>query len=430
MELTGLIGKKLGHSLSPQIHQRFYRITDTPGCYELFETPKDGLGPLLDCLESDGYTGVNVTIPYKSDVMPFLDDISAEAAAIGAVNTIHFHDGKRSGHNTDYYGLMTLFEKNSIAIHNTCVVILGSGGAAKCAHRLVQDMGAKDIYVASRSPQAAKNTDAVGYDALDKLSTIDVLINTTPVGMSPDTHGCPVSDDVIKKSENVVDIIYNPAETVLLRKAKMFGKKAANGLLMLSAQALKAQEIWTGQTYNATVYDNVFAHLKRITQKTNIVLIGMPGSGKTTIGKHLAERKGMAFADTDDLIEKDHGPIPDIFSNEGEPVFREYEFEAAQQTAALCDTVISTGGGIILHERNMRILEETGIIVFLDRPLDKLLRDTDMSTRPLLADGKAALIALYEKRHPLYQKYAQMTPDNTSDIDACIDDIINKLEES
>ncbi len=426
----GLLGKKLGHSLSPQIHHKFYDIVNIDGSYELFETSESGLGALIEDLEKKGYTGLNVTIPYKTQVMQYLNEISAEAAAIGAVNTILIKDAKRYGYNTDYFGLKTLFSQNGIKIKNQRVVILGSGGAAKCAHRLIKDEGAGEVIVTSRNPENAdKAMRTVGYDSLEELDSIDVLLNTTPVGMSPSVGVCPVSDAVIQKSGIVVDIIYNPWQTLLLKKAQEFGKKSVNGLLMLSAQAIKAQEIWNNQKYDNTVYQDVFSFLQSLlAKKTNIVLIGMPGSGKSSIGKTLAKRLGMNFVDTDTLVEKEHGAIPKIFGEKGESVFRQYEHEAAKKAAQLSNTVISTGGGIILDEKNIKVLRATGTIVFLKRPLEKLLTDIDTSGRPLLPD-KEALCTLFEKRNPLYHKYADYIADNTSDMDTCINDIIKYYEE-
>ena len=429
---TGLIGKKLGHSLSPQIHQRFYDITNTQGSYRLFETPRNKIGTLLETLESDGYTGLNVTIPHKTDVMRWLDHISEKAEAIGAVNTILLKNGERYGYNTDYYGLNTLLESSNISVKSKRVVILGTGGAARCTLKLVQDLEASEIIAVSRNPERSDPVfRAAGYDTLDSLDTIDVLINTTPVGMSPNADACPVGLAVIEKSKAVVDLIYNPWETQLLKHAKSGGKTYANGLLMLSAQAIKAQEIWNDKTYDQRIYQNVFQFLRSIAapQKTNIVLIGMPGSGKSTIGQRLSQKLGRRFADTDTMVEREHGSIPEIFKGQGEHVFRQYEHEAAVAVAKLENTVISTGGGIILNERNMQALGETGVIVFLDRPLKMLIDDTDTSSRPLLADGKKALTALYEKRYPLYQKYADMIPNNAEDIDTCVFDIIKKLED-
>lgn len=436
MKKNGLIGKTLGHSLSPQIHQKFYDITQVSGEYKLFETQKSRLGKLLDNLERQGYIGLNVTIPYKTEVMQYLDEISDEAMAIGAVNTILFKDSKRYGYNTDYYGLKTLFAQNGIDIKKSRVVILGTGGSAKCALKLMQDEGASETIVTSRNPQNADEAlYAVRYNALDALGSIDILINTTPVGMSPNIDACPVADSVIQKSTFVVDIIYNPQQTLLLKKAESYGKKGVNGLLMLSAQAIKAQEIWNSQEYADSVYKDVFLFLQNEflqntlrSKKTNIVLIGMPGSGKTSIGKRLADRLRMNFADTDALVEKQHGAIPKIFSEQGEPKFRDYEHEMAKTASELSNTVISTGGGVILNEKNMRVLGSTGIIVFLKRPLQRLLDDIDTEGRPLLP-SKDALKSLFRQRDSLYHKYADYVADNTSDMDTCIADIINKLEE-
>ena len=432
MKKTGLIGKKLGHSLSPQIHTEFYRLTDMEGRYDLLETPESGLSALLDDLQAKEYTGVNVTIPYKKAVMPLLDELSDEASAIGAVNTIRFSDGRRCGHNTDVYGLKALLETNNITVAKQRVVILGTGGAARCAHYLSKDMGAREVITVSRSPETSDSVfGAVPYAALDALDTVDVLVNTTPVGMHPHTDASPVSQDVIRKCAAVIDLIYNPQQTQLLRYAAQLGKRWANGLLMLSAQAVKSQEIWNGATYAPDIYAAVHAHVAGILRgrKSNIVLIGMPGSGKTTIGQRLAAALGRRFVDTDDLIEEDHGPIPDIFATHGEAVFRKYENAAAQAAADMCGAVISTGGGIILDEQNMQALNRTSVIVFLDRPLDKLIADTDTSYRPLLKDGKAALTALYHQRYPLYNKYADITMGNNADIDTCVADIIQQTKE-
>ncbi|MGI5849432.1 MAG: shikimate dehydrogenase [Christensenellales bacterium] len=432
MKKAGLIGKKLGHSLSPKIHQKFYSLANIEGSYELFETPKTEIGTLLNRIKSEGYIGVNVTIPYKTEVMRYLDKVSAEAAAIGAVNTICFTSGKMQGYNTDYFGLKTLLDANGIVAYGKRIVILGTGGAARCAFRLMQDEGAAEVRTVSRSPEKAdQEMEAVGYDALRSYETIDILINTTPVGMSPNYNGCPVNADIVHKSGSIVDIIYNPPQTQLLKQAKAYGKICANGLMMLSAQGIKAQEIWNGEAYSAEMYQDVYNYLLRLIspKKTNVVLIGMPGSGKTSIGQRLAKKLGKEFVDTDAMIEAKFGPIPDIFSKQGEAVFREYEREAAELAASLSDTVISTGGGIILNPHNMQRLGQTGVIVFLDRPLEKLIKDTDISYRPLLAGGKDALTSLYNSRHALYKKYADIIPDNTRDIDDSVTDIISKLEE-
>lgn len=426
---AGLLGEKLSHSLSPAIHQKFWRMSGIAGSYELFESRRDGIEALLNRLEREGYIGINVTIPYKTEVMKHLNELSPEAEAIGSVNTVMFKGGRRLGYNTDYFGLKTLLDSSDIAIAGKSVVVLGTGGAARCALKLARDMGAQRVIAASRSPEKADVPGAVSYEVLNRLGSIDVLINTTPVGMSPHTDGCPVNESVIENCGSVVDLVYNPAETKLLSKAQTFGIKAVNGLGMLCAQAVKAQEIWNGQVYGGDIYNSVYKYMLRVVYKPNIVLIGMPGSGKTTVGRLLAERLGMEFIDTDAMVEQEHGPIPDIFNAEGEEAFRSYERKAAKKAAAAHGAVISTGGGIILDGRNIDALKETGTVVFLDRPLEALLKDTDTSGRPLLAGGKDAIAGLYRQRHGLYVKYADIITDNSSGAEVCAREIIEALED-
>lgn len=427
---AGLIGKKLSHSLSPQIHGRFYSLTDMQGSYELFEAPKDGLCALMDKLEGEGYTGVNVTIPYKTEIIKCLSELSPEAEAIGAVNTVLFSGGRRYGYNTDYYGLKDLLESAGVSVSGKAAVILGTGGAARCALKLLRDMGAAAVYTASRRPREADAVfGAISYGELEALPRVDMLVNTTPCGMYPDIVCCPVSPSVIAKCGCIIDLIYNPAETELMAQARELGIKAVNGLLMLCSQAVRSQEIWNDKTYGPGIYDAVYNYMQRKVYKVNFVLIGMPGSGKTTAGKLLAESLGMGFTDTDSMIEEEHGAISEIFSREGEAIFRIYEREAAVKVAARRGTVISTGGGIILDKANMEALRETGTVIFLDRPLEILMSETDTSGRPLLSGGKEAIAALYKQRHGLYTKYADIIQENASDAQSCVSEIIKKLEE-
>ena len=254
MVKAGLIGEKLGHSLSPKIHRKFYEYTGIKGSYELFEVDKDGLKDGIRALAQRGYNGVNVTIPYKQDVIPLVQKISPEAKRIGAVNTIDFSGDGYHGYNTDYFGLEILFDQNNIEIACRTAVILGWGGAARCVERLLLDKGIKTAAIISRTPKKVEaQSPAMGYTALPGMKDIDILVNTTPVGMYPDTDACPVSAAVIKNTKNVVDIIYNPAETQLLKHAKALGKKGVNGLLMLVGQAVRAQEIWNGKRFSDDV---------------------------------------------------------------------------------------------------------------------------------------------------------------------------------
>ncbi len=426
MIMAGLIGEKLSHSLSPQIHEKYGRLVGAKVVYRLHETPPECLPALLDELEAQGYTGVNVTIPYKKAVIPLIHTLSPEAQAIGAVNTIHFDNGRRIGHNTDFFGLKSLLEQGGIALKGKRVAVLGSGGAARCAYFLARDEGAAAVFTVSRHPDTAdSDLCATSYDALDHMDSIGVLINATPVGMHPRADACPVPDSVIKKCGAVVDTIYNPSETMLLKKAAALGLPHANGLWMLVAQAMAAEQIWTGRPFTMEECAAVHAYARR----SNVVLVGMPGSGKSTIGRLLAGRLGMGFLDTDVMIEAAHGPIPGIFASSSEAVFRQFEQTAACDAANTINTVISTGGGIVQTQDAMQALRETGVVVYVDRPLETLLNETETAGRPLLASGRGALIALYEKRHPLYNEYANIVVKNTADASACADTIIKKLEE-
>jgi shikimate dehydrogenase len=425
MVKAGLIGESLRHSLSPQIHEKYGRLIGTDIHYDLLETPPEGLAGLLDRLEADGYMGVNVTIPYKKAVMPYLHTLSPQAQAIGAVNTIRFENGRRTGHNTDYFGMKSLLERHNISLAGQRVAVLGSGGAARCAYFLAKDEGASEVFTISRHPKAADTElNTVSYDALAHLDHIGVLINATPVGMHPHTDACPVPDTVINKCGAVVDTIYNPAETQLLKKAAALNLPHANGLWMLCAQALAAQAVWTGRPFTM----DECAAVHEFVLRSNIVLIGMPGSGKSTVGRLLSDRLGLSFVDTDAMVEATHGSIPVIFAAKGEAIFRGYELSAAREAASLVRVVLSTGGGIVQTEQAMLALRESGIIVYVDRPLETLLMETETEGRPLLADGRSALIALYEKRYQLYRGYADIIVENTADAQSCAENIIKKLE--
>jgi len=427
---AGLIGGKLSHSLSPQIHEKYWRLSGMLGRYALIETDERHLKERLDEIQAQGFAGVNVTIPHKTAVMRCLDVISPEADAIGAVNTVHFRSGKRIGHNTDYFGLKSLLDRNGFTLTGSRVAILGSGGAARCALALCRDEQAAEVLVVSRSPEKADAMlNAVGYEALDASDRIDLLINATPSGMFPHTGECPVSDAVIQKCENIADMIYNPARTLLLQKAAKLGKGAVNGLWMLCAQAIKAQEIWTGRPFEEPICRTIYEGLKEPVPRSNIVLIGMPGSGKSTVGQILAERLFYRFADTDAMVEAQHGLIQTIFDTQGEAVFRDMELKAARQAACRQNCVVSTGGGIVQTGAAMDALKETGIVVYIDRPLEKLLNEVDISGRPLLAGGRQQLIALFQKRRALYRQYADVVIDNSGSARQCAEQIIQKLED-
>lgn len=396
----GLIGEKLGHSYSKEIHNL---IADYG--YELREVKREELGAFMT---ERAFSGINVTIPYKKSVMDYLDVISDDAKKIGAVNTVVNRDGKLYGYNTDFYGLKALLIHNGVSVRNKKVLILGSGGTSDTAYNVVTGLKAKEAIKVSRT----KKDGFVTYDEAARLhSDADVIINATPVGMYPDDDGVPVNIGLFPSLSAVIDAIYHPLRTNLVSDAEKRGIKACGGLYMLVAQAVYAAALFENKKPDENLIDDVYG--KILNDKRNIVLIGMPSSGKTTIGKALAARMGKRFADTDELIVGTTGKsIPEIFEKEGEKVFREIEKKVICDIAVNDGTVIATGGGVILDEKNVLALKRNGVIVYLDRKIDNLIA-TD--SRPL-SSNVDDLKKLYAKRKPLYEKYAEITIDDNDDV--------------
>jgi shikimate dehydrogenase len=382
----GLIGKTLSHSYSKIIHGFFGNSE-----YELLELPPDRVE---DFLRTPDFLGINVTIPYKETVMAHCVP-DEHAKKIGCVNTIINKNGTLYGYNTDYFGFSYMAFLAGISFHGKKVVILGSGGTSKTALAVTRDCGASKIVVVSRNGES-------NYGNIEKHADCEVLVNTTPVGMFPDNGKTPVSLKTFSKLSAVIDVIYNPLRTKFLLEAKKLGIRTANGLFMLTAQALKAHNLFFG---NETDTQEDFLSIEEALSKTerrfsNIVLIGMPGCGKTTIGSELARVYGKDFVDTDELIEAQMGrEIPDIIREDGEMSFRELESAVIAEAAAKTNQVIATGGGSVLAEENRDALAQNGIVVFLERPLDRLATDG----RPLSVD----LGALYQRRLPFYQSFSQ-----------------------
>ena len=396
----GLIGEKLGHSYSKEIHNL---IADYG--YELREVKREELGAFMT---ERAFSGINVTIPYKKSVMDYLDVISDDAKKIGAVNTVVNRDGKLYGYNTDFYGLKALLIHNGVSVRNKKVLILGGGGTSDTAYNVVTGLNAKEAIKVSRT----KKDGFVTYDEAARLhSDADVIINATPVGMYPDDDGVPVNIGLFPSLSAVIDAIYHPLRTNLVSDAENRGIKACGGLYMLVAQAVYAAALFENKKPDENLIDDVYG--KILNDKRNIVLIGMPSSGKTTIGKALAARIGKRFADTDELIVGTTGKsIPEIFEKEGEKVFREIEKKVICDIAVNDGTVIATGGGVILDEKNVLALKRNGVIVYLDRKIDNLIA-TD--SRPL-SSNVDDLKKLYVKRKPLYEKYAEITIDDNDDV--------------
>jgi shikimate dehydrogenase len=401
----GLLGEKLGHSFSKEIHEKLGLYS-----YELIELTPAGLDAFLR--EKD-FSGVNVTIPYKQTVIPYLDGISDRAGRIGAVNTIVNRGGKLFGDNTDFGGLEALVRRTGLVLGGKTVLIAGTGGTSRTARAVAEAMGAAKVLRMSRSGKE----DAVSYEeAYEKYASAQILFNTTPSGMYPKPDGMAVDLDRLPELEGVIDVVYNPLTTRLVREARERGIRAENGLYMLVAQAVLAAETFTGMQFGQDVTDGIFAGL--VFEKRNIVLTGMPSSGKSTIGRILSEKLGRELVDTDEEIVKRAGmPIKEIFRTKAEKTFRDLETETIQEVSASGGKVLSTGGGAILRKRNVDLLKSNGTVVFLDRPLEALLPSDD---RPL-ADDAEKLRRLYTERLPVYTASADVilqvggTPEQTTE---------------
>lgn len=382
----GLIGGALGHSFSPFIHARFARYN-----YTLCELPPEDLAAFLSAGQ---FSGLNVTMPYKEAVIPHLDWLDDSAAAIGAVNTVVRRGGRLLGYNTDFGGMLSMLSRAEIDLRGKKVLILGTGGAAKTAQAVARHCGATEILPVSRTDKPG----AVTYDAaLRDHADARILINATPVGMYPNLDEMPIDPAAFPLLEGVADLIYNPLHTRLCLEAARRGVRTCNGLFMLVRQAALACALFTGQPVPAPQTEEIYRSL--LTAQENLVLIGMPGSGKTTVGRLLAQKLGRVFIDTDEEISKTTGtPVQTLLTACGEPHFRSLEAELVRALADRQGCVIATGGGTVLAPENVRRLRQNGRLVFLDRPLEQLTA-TD---RHPLSDTPEKLRRLYEARHGLY----------------------------
>lgn len=384
--MYGLIAEKLGHSFSKDIHNRLFDYS-----YELKEIPRDELDSFM---RKKDFKAINVTIPYKESVIPYLDWVSDTARKIGAVNTIVNENGFLRGYNTDFSGMIALIRKNNIEIKDKKVLILGSGGTSKTALAVAESMGSAFVRRVSRDGRE----DCITYDeAINSHSDAEVIINTTPVGMYPKIGAAAVDLSSFPKAEAVIDAVYNPLRSKLVCDARQRGITAVGGLYMLVAQAAIAAEKFIDTEVPVSEIDRIYRELVRI--KQNIVLTGMPGSGKTTIGRLLAAELGMTFIDTDEeIVSREKKAVTEIFSELGEQGFRRIESEVIADLAGVQNAVIATGGGAILNQKNIEMLRENGKIYFIDRPLDDIAATSD---RPL-SSSRADLEKRYEERYPLY----------------------------
>ena len=412
MKKYGCIGKKLTHSFSKEIHAKLADYA-----YDLIELAEEEIAPFF---EKKDFAAINVTIPYKQTVIPYLDSISEVAERIGAVNTIVNKDGKLCGYNTDYYGMKALIERIGIDLTGKKVLVLGTGGTSKTARVVAADMGAAEILTVSRR----KTDHYITYEeAVQKHADANVIINTTPSGMYPDCESRPIDITEFTQLIGVVDVVYNPLCTNLVLDAKQRGIKAERGLYMLVMQAVVAVERFLDTRIAKEVADQVFASI--YASKENVVLAGMPGSGKSTVGK-LLNIEGFEFVDTDEEIEKRCGcSIKELIQEKGEAHFRALETEVIREVSSMNCRIISTGGGAVLKEENVRALKRNGKLYFLNADLSRL-QATD--SRPL-SDTQEKLARLYTERMSLYTGTADVVvPDLRTPQDEA-DYITTKREE-
>lgn len=406
----GLIGEKLGHSFSKEIHEKLADYT-----FDLIPLSKEEFKGFMEKKEFDA---INVTIPYKKDVIPYLDEMDDSAKAIGAVNTIVNKHGKLIGHNTDFSGFLYMVKRHNITLANKKVLIIGNGGASSAVQAVAKHEHAKEIIIVDiHAKNGAINYEECFAHHLDA----EIIINTSPVGMYPLIGNAPIDISMFSKCSAVLDVIYNPILTKLCFEAQELNMKRVNGLEMLIAQAKQSVEYFLDTTISDDSIDEIYHDL--LVKNSNIVLIGMPSAGKTTIGKMLEERLGKEFIDLDDVIIQKAGmSIPEIFETSGEAGFRALETEVSIELSKLNNKIIATGGGAIKNKINMDYLRLNGIIIFIDRDVEKLI-STDPN-RPL-SKSREALIEMHVERYPLYQKYAAYIAMNNHAIEDTVDEIMN-----
>lgn len=403
----GLLGRKLGHSYSPAIHGMLSDYS-----YELFEREPEQLEDFL--LHGD-WSGINVTIPYKKTVLPYCRELSPLAKEIGSVNTIvRRPDGSLFGDNTDAYGFESLVKKSGIDVRGKKALVLGSGGASVTVVAVLKRLGAGSVTVISRSGED-------NYDNIQKHADAKIIVNTTPVGMFPNNGQSAVDLGTFPACEGVLDVVYNPARTAMLLQAEQRGIPHAGGLYMLVAQAKRSSEIFTG----SSIPDSEIERIEKVlsAQMQNIILIGMPSSGKSTIAAALGEKLGRPVYEADALIEEEAGmDIPAIFAGHGEEYFRKLETQVLRKLGAMSGAIISTGGGSVTREENYAPLHQNGRMIWLLRDTDKL----DKTGRPVSL--RSDLNELYTQRQPMYARFADAKADNNGTVEETLEQIMEALK--
>lgn len=401
----GLLGRKLSHSYSPQIHSYLSDYS-----YLLYEKEPEEIG---DFLKNSNFSGLNVTIPYKKDVVPFCAELTPQAKLLGSVNTlVRRADGLLLGHNTDYFGFLSTIQKTGIAVRGKKALVLGSGGASVTAVAVLKELGAEVITI-SRSGEN-------NYSNLHLHRDTALIVNATPVGMYPKNGAAPLSLTQFPVLEGVIDMIYNPARTALLQEAEALGIVAENGLWMLVAQAKESAEWFLSNKLSDELIPQIYKRLRL--QMENIVLIGMPGSGKSTVGMELAKLLGRKFVDADSYLTETFGrTIPEIFAQDGEETFRHLETVVLDKLGKESGLVLATGGGCVTRPENYPHLHQNGKIVWLQRSLDELPTDG----RPLSQQNN--LQQMYSKRKPMYTAFSDYTVANSGTPASVADHIVKLL---
>ena len=404
---VGLIGEKLGHSFSKPIHESIADYT-----YDIMPVSR---GDFASFMEQKNFDAINVTIPYKEMVIPYCDCVDEKAREIGAVNAIKKVEGRLYATNTDFDGLKWMIE-NHFDISGKTVAVCGSGGTSKTAFAVCRALGAGEIIRVARN----KGEPYITYEEMKGRKDTEIILNTTSVGMLPDIMSSVVNLDDFPACQGVIDVVYNPLMTSLCCQAAGKNIPYICGLEMLVGQAVSAVEFFTGKAVDRAVIGKITNQLYK--DKRNIVLIGMPSCGKSTLGRDLAKKLAMNFVDMDAEIEKTAGKtIPQIFAQYGEKEFRRIESEVCLELSKLNHTVISCGGGVVKNETNMHALSLNGFVVYIKRDLRKLLTG---GGRPLSTD-RNAIKEMYAQRAPLYEKYSSATVENN----AYYPDALEKLVE-
>ena len=404
----GLLGRTLGHSFSPRIHSALGNTN-----YELFEREPS---QLQEFFADPELQGINITIPYKVNALEACDVVDPRAERIGCVNTMVRKDGKWHGYNTDYDGFVFTLQHAGIDVASKECIILGDGASSATVHVALEDLGAKNIVHLSR-----KTAPFYG-DAPNYYETAQIIINCTPIGMYPHNPANLIDITQFSKLEGVVDLIYNPRRTILLLQAEMMEIPHSDGLPFLVAQGVEAANHFQGESFGTKEIEQILRDMRR--EKENIILIGMPGVGKTTVGKALGEEMGRTCVDVDHELEKEIGDISTYITEQGEPAFREKEAEMIAKFGTQTGLIISTGGGCVTVPKNFAHLRQNGRIYQLTQPVENL----STSGRVLSSGGIERLRELEATRTPMYESFAQCIVEHNRNAPETVSAILEDFE--